>query len=387
MKFCAVCGSPLKNDMKINNEVKKGNSEYVRKGPAGREAAEYEYPSQSDGSLSENGFNGNDRSGSGKKKRSGGSSADGKVYERNNRPKNRTSKNDRYNSDGNNRVVKNGDDNDREDAYVKTPDKKGRSGSREAVREESRLQDPGEIFVKKPEKNSLEMKRKQARKEIEAMKEIDPEFVDPLKEQKKKTEKVLVITLIILGVLLFACVVLGIVYFSLYQKWVKLEPLRENTVVTEPAGEVPQGFSVYNSEKYNVSMLYPAAMTISEQDNGIYLVAASSAFMIVDTVNEKTLPDAYFPAYKEMLNASYDNVELSDVTQLQVGDKIVYMVRGKVTADGKEQPIDRYIELYEDRYVEYTVMCSIPGEIDNIVNSVISTLIPQSGVYQDSAAK
>ena len=90
-------------------------------------------------------------------------------------------------------------------------------------------------------------------------------------------------------------------------------------------------------------------------------------------------------AYKDMLKASYGNtVELSEINKFQIGNKIVYMVRGSVTIDGKTQPIDRYIEIYADRYVEYTVMCVEPGGIDNIVQSVIATLVPQAGAYPDT---
>ena len=158
--------------------------------------------------------------------------------------------------------------------------------------------------------------------------------------------------------------------------------------VNEPgavaASTAPNGYGAMSSGALNLSFLYPLNLTAMEQADGIYLYSAdgsSQDIILVASQTGKEKPESYFKNCRKMMKESYQNPEFDKIREVNTAGKTLYMLRTSMLANGVRQTADRYLELYNDRYIEYTVMGPQAGKSDAILQGIISSLVPQAGIY------
>ncbi len=158
--------------------------------------------------------------------------------------------------------------------------------------------------------------------------------------------------------------------------------------VNEPgavaASTAPNGYGAMSSGALNFSFLYPLNLTAMEQADGIYLYSAdgsSQDIILVASQTGKEKPESYFKKYRKMMKESYQNPEFEKIREVNTAGKTLYMLRTSMLANGVRQTADRYLELYNDRYIEYTVMGPQAGNSDAVLQGIISSLVPEVGIY------
>ncbi|MCR4922563.1 MAG: zinc ribbon domain-containing protein [Lachnospiraceae bacterium] len=120
--------------------------------------------------------------------------------------------------------------------------------------------------------------------------------------------------------------------------------------------ELKEGEIRQNSSFFNLSFACDKDIKVAQKSDGIYVLTDSSGVVIIDSKSGATNPKAYFKDYKKMLEEKYPDVKIEDVKELETGLKTVYMVRARINNNGSLERVDRYLELYEKGYIEYTVL-------------------------------
>ncbi len=158
--------------------------------------------------------------------------------------------------------------------------------------------------------------------------------------------------------------------------------------VNEPravaASTAPNGYGAMSSGALNLSFLYPLNLAVMEQADGIYLYSvdgSSADIILVGAQTGKEKPESYFKKYRAMMSQSYQDPDFDEIREVNTAGKTLYMLRASVLANGARQAVDRYLELYNDRYIEYTVMGPQAGKSDVVLQGIISSLVPQAGIY------
>ncbi|MBO6303068.1 MAG: zinc-ribbon domain-containing protein [Ruminiclostridium sp.] len=195
--------------------------------------------------------------------------------------------------------------------------------------------------------------------------------------------------LLIIGISLIA--IAGIVILVLF-----LFGNKNFTVNKTPTNDIiasavkPSGTSAYNGDDIEVSFLYPTSAAIrTDLSDGIYLYSGGVQglpYIMISRVNRSSDPESYFAEYRKQMNGSYSSPEFDDIRKTEVGSKTLYMQRMKAVYDGVDQVIDRYIEVYGDCTVTYTVKSLSAGSEDDFLKDVILSLYPVRQVYGDTAA-
>ena len=153
------------------------------------------------------------------------------------------------------------------------------------------------------------------------------------------------------------------------------------------ASTAPAGYGAMSSGALNLSFLYPSNLTTMEQPDGIYLYSAdgsSADIILIGAQTGKEKPESYFKKYRTMMKESYKDPEFDKIREVNTAGKTLYMLRTSMLANGVRQTADRYLELYSDRYIEYTVMGPQAGKSDAVLQGIISSLVPQAGIYSEN---
>jgi hypothetical protein len=158
--------------------------------------------------------------------------------------------------------------------------------------------------------------------------------------------------------------------------------------VNEPravaASTAPNGYGAMSSGALNLSFLYPLNLAVMGQADGIYRYStdgSSADIILVGAQTGKEKPESYFKKYRAMMSQSYQDPDFDEIREVNTAGKTLYMLRASVLANGARQAVDRYLELYNDRYIEYTVMGPQAGKSDVVLQGIISSLVPQAGIY------
>ena len=187
----------------------------------------------------------------------------------------------------------------------------------------------------------------------------------------------LIIAAIAGGIILV--VIIGIVLFLLLGKG------GEVNEEIEGGQTCPKGYVICDETDYGISFVYPEKLIHSDESDGAYIRINDNAVLIITAVDGKASPDPYYKKYKKMVSENYDGAEFSDIKQARIKGKIVYFLRTTVETEDGKRTIDRYLEPYKNKYVEYTVITAKPGEADKTVKDIIEKLIPTEGGYISDA--
>ena len=147
----------------------------------------------------------------------------------------------------------------------------------------------------------------------------------------------------------------------------------------------PKGYVICDETDYGISFVYPEKLIHSDESDGAYIRINDNAVLIITAVDGKASPDPYYKKYKKMVSENYNGAEFSDIKQARVKGKIVYLLRTTVKTEDGKRTIDRYLEPYKNKYVEYTVITAKAGEADKTVKDIIEKLIPTEGGYISDA--
>ncbi len=151
---------------------------------------------------------------------------------------------------------------------------------------------------------------------------------------------------------------------------------------------IPPGYEVADVMQEGVSFVYPNTYTQAyDMQDGcyIYLDSFGSQYVLVDYVQEHTSPRKYFKEYNKMLKDSYTSVTTSEIAEVMVLDKVLYLERSEIVEGETTYYVDRYLEPYEDAYVQYTVRTTLPGAGDDVMFRIISSLYTSTHVYTNYA--
>jgi hypothetical protein len=88
-------------------------------------------------------------------------------------------------------------------------------------------------------------------------------------------------------------------------------------------------------------------------------------------------PEKYFKDCNKLMLSSFSNVQSTPINEVELEDKTLYLVR--YICDGKV--IDRYLELYDGFYIEYTSISDEKGSLNTELYYAISTLRVSEGAY------
>ncbi|HAF27382.1 MAG TPA: hypothetical protein DCG85_08740 [Lachnospiraceae bacterium] len=174
-------------------------------------------------------------------------------------------------------------------------------------------------------------------------------------------------------------VIIGIVLFLLLGKG------GEVNEEIEGGQTCPKGYVICDESDYGISFVYPEKLIHSDESDGAYIKINDNAVLIITAVDGKASPDPYYKKYKKMVSENYNGAEFSDIKQARVKGKIVYLLRTTIKTEDGKRTIDRYLEPYKNKYVEYTVITAKAGEADKTVKDIIEKLIPTEGGYISDA--
>lgn len=155
---------------------------------------------------------------------------------------------------------------------------------------------------------------------------------------------------------------------------------------------VSEGYRLYISESENLAFLYPAECSTSHDEaNGTYIYLAQSGeepyILVLYSSGKSTSPEKYFSQYSKLLRSTYENAKVSKIAEVEVDGKTLYMVRSTVSEEGSTFTVDRYIELYEGGYVQYTVKSYHINDDELVLCSIISSLRLNAAAYHDAQAE
>ena len=207
---------------------------------------------------------------------------------------------------------------------------------------------------------------------------MPPQKAAPSQGAGKSGNKTGIIIAAIAGGIILV-VIIGIVLFLLLGKG------GEVNEEIEGGQTCPKGYTVCDETDYGISFVYPEKLIHSDESDGAYIKINDNAVLIITAVDGKASPDPYYKKYKKMVSENYDGAEFSDIKQARVKGKIVYLLRTTVETEDGNRTIDRYLEPYKNKYVEYTVITAKPGEADKTVKDIIEKLIPTEGGYISDA--
>ena len=152
------------------------------------------------------------------------------------------------------------------------------------------------------------------------------------------------------------------------------------------------GLEVYTAESNGITFLYPSECEVAYSDEdgaGIYENGQGSLpYVLIKRTDKKGMtPQSYFSASNKQLLKTFKKVLSTPIHKTTVGDKTLYMTRYQCESnDGDEIVIDRYVELYEDFYIQYSSLSEEAGETDTATYYAIKTLTTQADAYTDGIA-
>ena len=191
--------------------------------------------------------------------------------------------------------------------------------------------------------------------------------------KKKRTLKPL---LIIIGAVIVAAAIVVALIFLLPKKY------KVNHYAAEETLEVTEGNYVLSDEDHDISFLYPDDILADRAPEGDYIFGNNKneyPYVLITRINEPVKVQNYFKEYKQYMKSLYPDLELSDIQEVSVGGKTLYMVQTYIPDDGIDQ--EQYIEAYDDYYILYTSKGYASGDDNTELYTAIRSLRPSAYAY------
>lgn len=164
-----------------------------------------------------------------------------------------------------------------------------------------------------------------------------------------------------------------------------------NEADAETGASVDSGFRLYSGDHIGFSFLYPAEHMVGWSENeGAYIYCGNEKeapyVLICRTDKSGMNPEKYFKACDEMMLEKFPDLQSTPIQEAKVGDKTLYLVR-YLSGD---LVIDRYLELYDRFYLQYTAISNEKGSLNTELYYAITTLrIPKNayiGAYSENVS-
>ncbi len=98
-------------------------------------------------------------------------------------------------------------------------------------------------------------------------------------------------------------------------------------------------------------------------------------------------PEKFFKASDDQLLKSFADVKSTKIHEVEIDDKTLYMTRYVVTdKEGTSLTIERYVELYDKFYIQYTAISEKENRLDTELYYTIRTLTTASKAYTTGIA-
>lgn len=151
---------------------------------------------------------------------------------------------------------------------------------------------------------------------------------------------------------------------------------------------IASGLELYDSSDTDFCFLYPAGEVVSYSEaDGVTVhkdQTGNGAYLLVKKTDKKGMtPEKYFKASNEQMLDTFSKVSSTKIYETPVEEKTLYMTRYIVSDGSKEKVIERYVELYEDFYIQYTAISEQIGELNTEVYYAIKTLSMAEEAYGD----
>ena len=165
------------------------------------------------------------------------------------------------------------------------------------------------------------------------------------------------------------------------------EEFETNEEQTKTGMPVTAGMSLYDSEEEGLSFLYPQGETVSySKKDGIALYAGQNErtpyLLIKREKTAKMTPAKYFEASDDQMLSSFESVKSTKIHEVHLDNKYLYVTRYVVKdSEDTRLVIERYIEIYDKFYIEYTAVSAAENALDTELYYVIRTLSTTEGAY------
>ena len=151
---------------------------------------------------------------------------------------------------------------------------------------------------------------------------------------------------------------------------------------------ITNGMELYESTDVDFCFLYPAGeMTSYSEADGVAVYknkTGNAPYLLIKKTDKKGMtPEKYFKASNEQMLDTFKEVASTKIYETPIDGKTLYMTRYVVSDGAKETVIERYIELYEDYYIQYTAVSEETGELNTEVYYAIKTLSMAEDAYGD----
>ena len=155
---------------------------------------------------------------------------------------------------------------------------------------------------------------------------------------------------------------------------------------------VYEGLKLYEEDNTGFSILYP------EEDKVIYSAADGVGIykesvgqlpylLVLKTASDTITPEKYFKACDKQLTKAFKDVSSTQIHKTDVEGKTLYMTRYQCS-NGNDNSviIERYIEIHDKYYVQYSSFSENAGEMDTETYYAIKTFSTAEGAYTEGIA-
>lgn len=161
-----------------------------------------------------------------------------------------------------------------------------------------------------------------------------------------------------------------------------------NKLDSKSGKPLTNGLELYDSPDTDFCFLYPAGEVVSYSEaDGVTVYkdqTGKGPYLLIKKTDKKGMtPEKYFKASDKQMLDSFENVSSTKIYETKIDEKTLYMTRYIVSDGSKEKVIERYIELYEDFYIQYTAISEEIGELNTETYYAIKTLSMADGAYGD----
>ena len=155
-----------------------------------------------------------------------------------------------------------------------------------------------------------------------------------------------------------------------------------NTSNTEKGLDTAENFRLFSGDNIDFAFQYPSyRSTAWRYGDGAYIYCGEEGeapYVLINRLEGRGMtPEKYFKDCNKLMLSSFSNVQSTPINEVELEDKTLYLVR--YICDGKV--IDRYLELYDGFYIEYTSISDEKGSLDTELYYAISTLRVSEGAY------
>lgn len=209
----------------------------------------------------------------------------------------------------------------------------------------------------------------------------------PVPPPKKKKSKLKIILLVAIVLVLAAAAAVSCIFIFGKEKYVI------NAKKSVPKDiEIAAGQQTFVSPDETFSFLYPSTAETEWDDKSssayVYTVESGEIpyILVYYSKENNVAPGKYFKDYKKVVNKTYDDPKFDEVSKTKIGDKTLYMLRCEIKEKGSTYTIDRYIEIYDDCSVQYTIKSNHASSEDKVFSDLVSSLYLDADAYKNSGA-